>query len=210
MSRKNRWMRSFLNRASIVLADGVGVAVGARLLGYPAPTRIPITEWIWQLAEFAASQRFSLFLLGSKPGVAEAAASRLRERYPSLEIAGTHHGYFDKEPTSVSNSHVVELINSASPDILLVGFGMPIQEQWLKDNWETIEARAAITGGAVLDYTSGALRRGPRLLTDHGLEWLARLLIEPRRLWRRYVIGNPMFLARVLRQRSAGKSRFQQ
>jgi N-acetylglucosaminyldiphosphoundecaprenol N-acetyl-beta-D-mannosaminyltransferase len=134
----------------------------------------------------------------------------LRERYPSLEIAGTHHGYFDKDPTSVSNSHVVELINSASPDILLVGFGMPIQEQWLKDNWETIEARAAITGGAVLDYTSGALRRGPRLLTDHGLEWLARLLIEPRRLWRRYVIGNPMFLARVLRQRSAGKSRFQQ
>ncbi|MCA1688781.1 MAG: WecB/TagA/CpsF family glycosyltransferase, partial [Actinobacteria bacterium] len=83
----------------------------------------------------------------------------------------------------------------------LVGFGMPLQEYWLMENRNRLDANVALTGGAVFDYVSGELRRGPRVLTENGLEWLARLLIEPRRLWRRYLIGNPLFLARVLEQR---------
>jgi len=80
---------------------------------------------------------------------------------------------------------------------------MPLQERWLMQNWERTEAHIALTGGAAFDYISGELRRGPRILTDSGFEWLARLLIEPRRLWQRYVVGNPLFLSRVLKQRLA-------
>jgi N-acetylglucosaminyldiphosphoundecaprenol N-acetyl-beta-D-mannosaminyltransferase len=133
--------------------------------------------------------------------VAEKAATRLKERFPDLDIAGAHHGYFDKTAGSLKNEAVIQEINAVRPNILIVGFGMPLQERWLMENWNCIEANVAIVAGAVFDYVSGELHRGPRWLTDHGLEWLARLIIEPRRLWRRYLIGNPLFLARVIKQR---------
>jgi N-acetylglucosaminyldiphosphoundecaprenol N-acetyl-beta-D-mannosaminyltransferase len=133
--------------------------------------------------------------------VAKKAAARLKERYPNLKIAGIHHGYFDRTPGNPENEAVLREINAAKPDVLLVGFGMPLQERWLMQNWDKVDARVALTGGAVFDYVSGELKRGPRILTDNGFEWLARLLIEPQRLWRRYVVGNPLFLLRVLKQR---------
>jgi N-acetylglucosaminyldiphosphoundecaprenol N-acetyl-beta-D-mannosaminyltransferase len=156
---------------------------------------------MWQLAQFAQAQGLSLFLLGAKPGVADQAAERLRQQFPDLRIVGRHHGYFDKTPGHPDNVTVLQQIDTARPDILIVGFGMPTQEQWLKDNWGQLNVKVALTGGAVFDYVSKNLARGPRWMTDHGLEWLARLLIEPRRLWRRYLIGNPVFLWRVLMQR---------
>jgi N-acetylglucosaminyldiphosphoundecaprenol N-acetyl-beta-D-mannosaminyltransferase len=191
-------LRDFLNSAEVVFCDGAGVMLAARILGRRIPARITYADWIWQLADFAAAQGFSLYLLGARPGVAQAAARRLRECYPDLEIAGVRHGYFDH---SAGSEGVVEEIAAAAPDILLVGLGMPLQERWLMKNWQRLDVRVALTGGAVFDYTSGRLRRGPRLLTDYGFEWLVRLLIEPRRLWRRYLIGNPLFLLRVLKQR---------
>ncbi len=128
---------------------------------------------------------------------------RLRERYPDLEISGVHHGYFDHSAGGAASEEVVEEINASAPDILLVGLGMPLQERWLMENIDRLDVGVALTGGAVFDYASGRLRRGPRLLTDNGFEWLARLLLEPRRLWRRYLLGNPLFLLRVLRQRAS-------
>jgi N-acetylglucosaminyldiphosphoundecaprenol N-acetyl-beta-D-mannosaminyltransferase len=121
--------------------------------------------------------------------------------HPDLRIAGVRHGYFDHRAGSPENGLVVAEINAARPDILLVGLGMPLQERWLMENLHGLDVGAALTGGAVFDYASGKLRRGPRLLTANGLEWLARLIVEPRRLWRRYLLGNPLFLARVIGQR---------
>ena len=194
-------LRDFLNRAQIVLCDGVGVMLAARILGGRIPERITYADWAWQLAAFAAAQGFSLYFLGARPGVAEEAARRLRQRYPKLRIAGAHHGYFDYSVGSPDNEAVLQEINASSPDILLIGLGMPLQEYWLMENQHNLNAGVVLTGGAVFDYVSGRLRRGPRLLTESGFEWLARLLIEPRRLWHRYIIGNPLFLLRVLKQR---------
>ena len=190
-------LRGFLNSAEVVFCDGAGVMLAARILGGRIPARITYADWAWQLAAFAAARGFSLYFLGARPGVAREAARRLKERYPELEIAGVRHGYFDRS----ENEAVVEEINAAAPDILLVGLGMPLQEHWLMENRQRLDVGVALTGGAVFDYVSGRLRRGPRLLTRGGLEWLARLLAEPRRLWRRYLVGNPLFLLRVLRQR---------
>ena len=194
-------LRDFLNGAEVVFCDGAGVMLAARILGRRIPGRITYADWIWQLAAFAEAEGFSLYFLGARSGVAQEAARRLRENYPKLKIVGVRHGYFDHGAGSAENEAVVEEINTAAPDILLVGLGMPLQERWLMENRHKLDAGVALTGGAVFDYVSGRLRRGPRLLTRSGFEWLARLLVEPRRLWRRYLIGNPLFLLRVLRQR---------
>jgi N-acetylglucosaminyldiphosphoundecaprenol N-acetyl-beta-D-mannosaminyltransferase len=194
-------LRDFLNGAEVVFCDGAGVMLAARILGRRIPERITYADWIWQLADLASARDLSLYFLGARPGVAREAARRLKERYPGLKIVGVHHGYFDHGAGSAENEGVVGEINASAPDILVVGLGMPLQERWLMQNRQRLDVRVALTGGAVFDYASGRLRRGPRLLTENGFEWLARLLLEPRRLWRRYLIGNPIFLLRVLRQR---------
>jgi N-acetylglucosaminyldiphosphoundecaprenol N-acetyl-beta-D-mannosaminyltransferase len=190
-------LRDFLNGAEVVFCDGAGVMLAARILGRRIPGRITYADWAWQLAGFAEARNFSLYFLGARPGVAQAAARRLKQRYPGLNMAGVHHGYFDRSENEV----VVQKINAAAPDILLVGLGMPLQEYWLMENRHKLDAGFALTGGAVFDYVSGRLRRGPRLLVSGGFEWLARLLIDPRRLWRRYLVGIPLFLLRVVKQR---------
>lgn len=194
-------LRAFFAAAEVVFCDGAGVMLAARLLGRRIPERITYADWAWHLAAFAAAQGFSLYLLGARPGVAKEAASRLKARHSKLEVVGVRHGYFDRAAGSQENEAVVAGINAANPDILLVGLGMPIQEHWVMQNRDRLQAGVILTGGAVFDYVSGELRRGPRALTDNGFEWLARLLVEPRRLWRRYLLGIPLFLMRVLGQR---------
>jgi N-acetylglucosaminyldiphosphoundecaprenol N-acetyl-beta-D-mannosaminyltransferase len=201
LSQGNPWLRDFLNSASIVFCDGIGVMLGARILGKRIKQRIPITEWIWKLASLAESQGFTLFILGSRPSTADEAATRIKRQFARLRLAGAHHGYFDKTPGSLENEKVITMINAVKPDVLIVGFGMPLQERWLMENWDRLDVKVALTGGAIVDRVAGHVRRGPRWMTDNGLEWLARLAIEPRRLWKRYLIGNPVFLLRVLRER---------
>lgn len=194
-------LRDLLNSAAIVFCDGVGVMLAARILGRRIPERITYADWMWQLAAFAESEGLSFYFLGGRPGFAALATKRLKERFPALKIVGVRHGYFDRAAGSPENEAVIEEVNAASPDILLVGFGMPLQEYWLAENWDRVNASVGLTGGAVFGYVSGKLVRGPRVLRENGLEWLARLLVEPRRLWRRYLLGNPLFLLRVVKQR---------
>jgi N-acetylglucosaminyldiphosphoundecaprenol N-acetyl-beta-D-mannosaminyltransferase len=198
---KSPAIRSFLNSAELVYCDGAGVRLAARLIGDYLPPRITLTAWVWQLSEFAEPRNYTFYFLGARPGIAALAAVRLQESYPQIQVVGTKHGYFDKGPNSPENKAIIADINKCRPNILIVGLGMPRQERWLQENWDCIDANVALTGGAVFDYMSGELRRAPRWMTDNGLEWLGRLIIEPRRLWRRYVIGNPLFLWRVLKQR---------
>lgn len=201
LAYENPWLRDFFNSAPIIFCDGAGVGLAARLLGKKLPKRITYADWMWQLSKFAQEKGYSLFFLGAQPGVAQSSAHRLLQRFPGLVIAGVRDGYFDRAIGSIENQNVVEKINSVQPNILVLGMGMPIQERWILENLDQLKVNVVLTGGAVFDYISGETRRAPRWMTDHGLEWLGRLLIEPRRLWRRYVLGNPLFLARVLRQR---------
>ena len=200
LAQEDPAFREFLNSSGAVFCDGFGVILGARLLGHTIPERMTFADLTWDLAEHAQKRRWRMFFLGGKPEVAEKAAAALRDRYPDLRIVGSHHGYFDKSRCHLENRRVIETINAAEPDILLVGFGMPVQEFWLRDNWVDVKAHVALPAGAAFDYVSGSVRRGPRWMTQHGLEWLARLAIEPRRLGRRYLIGNPRFLWAVLKE----------
>lgn len=198
------WYRDFLNRADLAFCDGMGVQLGARLLGERLPERFTYADWTWPLAEMCAAKGYSLYFLGNPPGVAEQAASRLRERYPALRVVGCRDGFFDHAWGSSDNEAVLQQIDLARPDILLVGFGMPLQEQWLQENWPRLSAAVALPCGAAFEYVSGRLKRGPRWMTDHYLEWLARIFISPRRYWKRYLFDNTRFLFWVLRQRLFG------
>ncbi len=134
-----------------------------------------------------------MYFIGGKLGIAEKSAIILQRHFPDLKICGTHDGYFNKEMQSNENLKVITEISKNAPDILIVGFGMPIQEFWIEENWDKLNFNVAILVGAMFDYISGETKRAPKWMTDHGLEWLGRLIIEPKRLWHRYLIELPYF-----------------
>ena len=199
------WLKDFYNTCDRVYCDGMGVMLGARLLGKHISERFTLADWIWALAEQLAANRQSLFLLGGKPGVAERAAQQLRQQVPDLVISGSMHGYFNKAKNHPENQAVIRALQTANPDLLLVGMGMPLQEEWLKENWSEVNARVAITCGALFEYIIGDLQRGPRWMTQNYLEWLARMVISPGRYAGRYLRDNPLFLYRVMKQKLGNK-----
>jgi N-acetylglucosaminyldiphosphoundecaprenol N-acetyl-beta-D-mannosaminyltransferase len=194
------WYKNFLNKSDLVFCDGFGVLLGAKILGYSVDSthRMTCPDYIENLAKSCEQQNISLYLLAGKPGTVEKAIAKLKAIAPNLKIKG-HHGYFDK--SGEENAYVINDINKFQPGILYVGFGMPLQERWIQNHIEQIDAKVFLPLGACLDFYTGKVYRGPRWMTDSGLEWLTRFFTEPQRLWERYVIGNPLFFYRVLQEK---------
>ncbi len=190
------WFKEFLNQSYLTFCDGVGVKLAAWISGQKLEYRFTPPDFFDTICELALQNRWKIFFLGAKPGIAEAAAEKLRNKYHNLQVA-VHHGFFDKTINSIENDFVIEKIAQFQPQILVLGFGMPLQEKWIKENYENLNTNILFPAGAIFDYLSGKLTRAPRLMTDHGFEWLGRLLVEPGRLWKRYLIGNPLFFWRI-------------
>lgn len=199
LSQRHPWMRDFFNNAEISYADGQGIRLAAWILGRPLRAVIPLTQWVWELLGLCEEKGFSIFFLGTKEEILRELRGRLNLRFPRLKIAGMHHGFFEKE--GPENNAVLALINERSPDIILVGFGMPLQEEWIHRNISRLDVRIAFDAGACLDFMAGAKKACPPWLSRLGLEWFFRLLHEPLRLFKRYFVGNPKFLINVVRQR---------
>lgn len=195
------WLQEYMNQAEIVRLDGAGLRLGARLLGWRTPTRMTWADFAWDLAKFCEDENIGLFFLGNRPGVAQRAARKLQEKTPGLRMVGHQHGYFAKEAGNPETVAVIRAINAAKADIVIVGLGMPLQEKWLRENRAQIEAPVVMTGGAVFEWLAGVHCRAPNWMMNNGMEWLWRLIIEPKRLWRRYLLGNPLFVLRILKQR---------
>ncbi|MDQ6745179.1 MAG: WecB/TagA/CpsF family glycosyltransferase [Actinomycetota bacterium] len=195
-SRTTPGLAEALRQADLVYCDGYGVRLAARALGLPVPHRMTGADWIWGLAALCELSHQPVYLLGSEPPIAQEAAARLRASYPKLEVVGAHHGYFGLN--SPQNERVIEHINSHAPSLVLVGMGTPKQELWVDRYADQLDGAVVWTVGALFDYVSGHIPRAPRWLADNGLEWIFRLAIEPTRMWRRYLIGNPIFLSRVV------------
>ena len=185
-------LRRFLDAADLVYCDGVGVIYGAALTGQTLPERMTGADWMWDFAALAAG-KWRVFWLGGEPGVAEAAAARLRDAHPALQME-TDHGFHEDAPALIAR------INAFSPQVLLVGLGTPLQEHWVARWRGELAAPVVWVVGATHDVISGRVSRGPPWLFSRQ-EWLARLAMEPRRLWRRYLLGNGAFFIRVLGQR---------
>jgi len=189
-------LRRILGEADLVYCDGYGVRVAARALGVEEPHRMTGADWVWGLASICEADGISLYLLGSEPGAAREATRRLRRWHPDLDVVGAHHGYFEAD--TPHNERVLEDINACRPNILLVGMGSPKQELWVDRYADRLDVDILWTVGALFHYVSGRVPRAPRWVADNGLEWIFRLGIEPQRMWRRYLLGNPVFLSRVV------------
>jgi N-acetylglucosaminyldiphosphoundecaprenol N-acetyl-beta-D-mannosaminyltransferase len=196
---KNRpWLRNQFRNADIVYADGAGAQVAARILTGVTPTRSTAPDWIETLGYTMALQNKSVFWLGAGKEVICKAAENLSAK-TGVRIAGWHHGFFNKSPNSIENRAVVQYINDSAADLLIVNMGMPIQEQWLHENWNQLNVKVAFTGGALAERVGGFVRpRPPKWVSDCGLEWATRLIAEPRRLCYRYLVGLPMLGMQIL------------
>ena len=196
LAQKSPWMTALFLKADIAFCDGAGVQLATRLLTGKAVHRTTPPEWIGTvLSELGANA--SIFWLGGEPDIVDEAACKYETKF-GVRTAGTQHGYFDMSPGSADTRAIVARINAVRPSILLVNMGMPRQERWLWDNWDQINPCVAVTAGALVDHAAGRVSRPPRWVANLGVEWLVRLIREPRRLWRRYLLGLPVFGAYML------------
>ncbi|MCS6902866.1 MAG: WecB/TagA/CpsF family glycosyltransferase [Candidatus Bipolaricaulota bacterium] len=182
-------LRAIYEEADLVTPDGTGVVWASRVLGMALPERVSGIDLLERL--FACGRTLRLFLLGAAPGVAEQAALKLAERYPNLRIVGTHHGYFRPE----ENEQMIALIDQAQPDVVLVGLGVPRQERWMQENRAKLRKSVLMGVGGCFDVWAGRLMRAPVSWRRLGLEWLYRLIQEPKRVARVSTI--PLFVLEV-------------
>jgi alpha-1,3-mannosyltransferase len=187
-------------RNLVVFNDGIGLDIASVVLyGSKFPQNLNGTDFTpWYLQN--TRHRYRIFLLGSRPGVVEHAKEYLSKSCPQHSIVGCHHGYFPKEDTP----KIVNMIEASKPDIVLVGMGNPQQELWLVENLDKTGCRFALGVGALFDFMTGNVRRAPAWMRAARVEWVYRLIQEPRRLWERYLVGNFLFIFRVLMQRLSG------
>jgi N-acetylglucosaminyldiphosphoundecaprenol N-acetyl-beta-D-mannosaminyltransferase len=217
LCERNAKMREFYDRAESVFIDGMSIVFAGRLLGLPLrrQNRITYVDWIHPLMALAEDRGWRVYYLGAAPGIVDSGAAMLRDRYPRLRLA-FRHGYFDREQGSDGGSGpVVAEINRYRPDILLVGMGMPRQEEWILDNLDRLDAKVVLSSGGCMDYLAGAVPTPPRPMARLGLEWLFRFLAEPKRLARRTLL-EPWFILptlarelidnRLLRRRRADRA----
>lgn len=190
LSANNPVLRNQINRADRCFADGCGMRLAAKHIGLRIKENVNGTDMLPHLCEAAQKTSKSIYLLGAKPGVAAKAAHKLMKQYPNLNIAGTQDGYFSQENTM----NVIDDINQSGAHILLVAMGSPVQEDWLEKHAPKLKCTTALAVGGLFDFYSGNIPRAPIWMRELSMEWVWRLLQEPKTKFNRYVIGSPLFL----------------
>ncbi|WP_353980054.1 WecB/TagA/CpsF family glycosyltransferase [Salinicola endophyticus] len=191
VARRDAQYRESLAHTDLLLPDGSGIRIASKLAGAPLGDNLNGTDLFPALCESAATQGLSIYLLGGSPGTAARAADAMQQRYPGLNVAGTQHGFFAAEETEL----LISRINRAKPDLLFVGFGVPIQENWIAENRHHLQVPVVLGVGGLFDYYADNVTRAPAWVRRCGCEWVWRLAQEPRRLAQRYLVGNVTFLA---------------
>ena len=200
MAERDSRFAEAMRDADLAGPDGISVVMAARLLGVPIPERVTGGELMERMCAEAAHYGFRVFFLGGLLGAAAMAAHHLCSRYAGLQICGTYCPPVVFESDAAELEKMRRAIADAAPDLICVAFGAPKQEIWMQENREQLRAGAIMAVGAALDTQAGMRWRAPRWIQAIALEWLFRLVVEPRRLWRRYLIGNAQFVLLVLRQ----------
>jgi exopolysaccharide biosynthesis WecB/TagA/CpsF family protein len=196
-----RWA---LSKSSVILPDGSGMSLAAKLNGNSIMQNLNGTDLFPSIVLGAAERNLKVFFFGSQPDVANQAALRAKTISPDLIVAGTRHGFYQ----SHEEAQIIEEINASGADILLVALGVPQQEIWIARNRHRLNARVVFGVGAQFDFWSGRISRAPLLLRKTGLEWTWRLAMEPKRLFKRYIIGNPIFVWRAVKDSIVKKTSF--
>ena len=198
IARDDGELMEIYKKSNLLLPDGMPLIWASRILGSRLKEKISGPDLLPKICEMASRNKYSIFLLGGRDGIAKRAAEGFQNKYTGVKIAGFYHGYFDKKGNE--NSEVISIIRKERPDILVVTFGTPLQEKWINNNLKELDVPLCIGAGATIDFLSGNIPRAPEWMQRRGLEWFFRLILEPRRLWKRYLIRDTKFIYLLLCQ----------
>ena len=189
---KDEPLKALIGSAALIIPDGIGLVYASKILGCPLKERVTGIDFLESIVAYLEKTGKSIYFFGSKPGVADAAAEKIKAKYPELKVAGTHHGYFKPE----EEPQIVQEINDSGADFLCVALGAPKQEKFISDHRDQLKVKGAIGVGGSLDVWAGTLKRAPEFYQKHGLEWLYRFIQQPSRYKR--MLALPVFMLRVI------------
>lgn len=195
VAQKDKKYKEILNDADFVLNDGIGISIAAKIFNVELNENHNGTDFTPRVLELANQKKSRVFLLGGEKGVAEEAASNIKNKYSDIEMLGYYEGFFQDD------YKIINKINDFKPDILIVGMGVPIQEKWINQYKKELNCTLILGVGAFLDFTANKVKRAPIIYRKLKLEWLYRLIQEPKRLWKRYLLGNVIFLYYIFNKR---------
>ena len=192
--QKDEELKEVYQCASLILSDGMSLIWATKILGFPLKERITGTDLLFSLLNLSCRKNYKIFLLGAKEQIIRRVSGNLQHRFPNLQIIDIHSGYFSND------RRIVEKINKAQPEILFIGMGFPKQEKWIHKYIDQLNIKIAVCVGGIFDIIGGETKRAPKWMQKSGLEWFFRLCQEPGRLWKRYLVGNIIFIWLVLKE----------
>lgn len=198
---KDNSLKKIIQEADVVLADGMPLVWFSKKIGIPLKEKVSGSDLIPALCQKANKTGHSIFILGGKEAVAERAKENLKKQYPNICIKGTYAPPFGFEKDSKEIEKINTMITEAHPDFLIVCFGCPKQEKFVYENYDKYEAKVSICAGATVDFLAGDVKRAPKWMSNHGLEWFYRFLQEPKRMFKRYFIDDLKFINILLKYR---------
>ncbi len=204
----DRYLRKIYRECPLVVADGMPIIWASRFFKKPLQAKISGSDFLIRFCRTAARKGYRLFFLGGRDDAAEISADILRKRYPGLKVAGVYSPPKGFELDEKSNNRVLERIKAVRPDLIFVGLGTPKQEKWIYENRHRYRARVSFPVGAGFDFLSGKIRRAPVWMRRAGLEWLWRMLLDPKRLFYRYLVRDIRFFPIIFKQKRKGGSDF--
>lgn len=200
IAEKDEEFKNMLNESDLTIPDGIGLVYASRIKKKRLPERVAGYDLSIRILELANKEEYSVFLVGGKPGVAEEATENIKKIYPNIKIAGYHHGYFKGTHIGYKEHDeeniVIDKINQTNPDVLFVGFGAPKQERWIHANKDKLNCKVIIGNGGTVDVLAGRVKRAPMIYQNLGIEWLYRLVKNPKRIKRQMIL--PIFALKVL------------
>lgn len=198
---RDKEFKKIYESASLSLADGMPILWAAKFLKTPLKEKISGSDLFVKLCKIAAEKEYRLFFLGGKPGSASKAAELLGGRYPKIQIVGIYSPQFGFEQNEAENKKIVKMIKDSKPDILFVALGAPKQEKWIYKYKDEYNAPLSIGIGAAFEFFAGVVKRAPKWMQNAGLEWFWRLMMEPKRLWKRYLVDDMKFFWLIFKQK---------
>lgn len=184
------YLKEIVDGADLVLVDGKPLVWISKLHGKPLKAKISGSDLVPLLCEVSAKKGYRMFIIGGKDGIAEQAKRRLEEKYPDIQIVGTYAPPIGFEKDKKELNKINNMISEVKPDLLITCFGCPKQEKWIYENINRYDAKVSVCAGATVDFLAGNVKRAPRWMSEHGLEWFYRFLQEPKRMFGRYFIDD--------------------
>lgn len=198
---QDTYLKKITDEADMVLVDGKPLIWISKMHKNPVKAKISGSDLVPLLCAVAAQKGYSIFIIGGKDGIAEKAKMRLKAQYPNIEIIGTYSPPFGFENDLEELDRINQMISEVHPDLLIACFGCPKQEKWIYENYRKYEARVSVCAGATVDFLAGNIKRAPKWMSEHGLEWFYRFLQEPKRMFKRYFVDDVKIIKLILKYR---------